>query len=113
MRHGRAVPVLALPDCKWLLLTSACEMCAVVQDGDASNDATYGNIHMAGQEVFKFAVRSVPAVIEAALEQAKLGKEDIDWLVMHQANQRILDAAAQRLKLPPERVSLAWWPLIQ
>eukprot|EP00775_Hariotina_reticulata_P007776 gene7776-7974_t len=74
------------------------------QDGDASNDATYGNIHMAGQEVFKFAVRSVPAVIEAALEQAKLGKEDVDWLVMHQANQRILDSAAQRLGLPPERV---------
>ena len=68
---------------------------------------------MAGQDVFKFAVRSVPAVIEAALEQAKLGKEDVDWLVMHQANQRILDAAAQRLGLPPERVRMtSCWPLI-
>jgi 3-oxoacyl-[acyl-carrier-protein] synthase-3 len=76
-----------------------------LQDADASKDASYGNIHMAGQDVFKFAVRSVPAVIDAALKQAQLSKEDVDWLVMHQANQRILDAAAQRLGLPAERVS--------
>lgn len=62
---------------------------------------------MAGQDVFKFAVRSVPTVIEAALSTAGLSKEDVDWLVMHQANQRILDAAATRLGLPPERVSCA------
>ncbi|KAF8059163.1 3-oxoacyl-[acyl-carrier-protein] synthase III [Scenedesmus sp. PABB004] len=75
------------------------------QDGGAaSTDASYGNVAMAGQEVFKFAVRSVPAVIDAALEQAGLAKEDVDWLVMHQANQRILDAAATRLGLPAERV---------
>ncbi len=43
-------------------------------------------------------------VIETALSRANLTKEDIDWLVMHQANQRILDAAAQRLGLPAERV---------
>jgi 3-oxoacyl-[acyl-carrier-protein] synthase III len=78
-----------------------------LQDTDASKDASYGNIHMAGQDVFKFAVRSVPAVIDAALKQAQLTKDDVDWLVMHQANQRILDAAAQRLGLPAERVSCA------
>jgi 3-oxoacyl-[acyl-carrier-protein] synthase-3 len=61
---------------------------------------------MAGQDVFKFAVRSVPAVIDAALKQAQLTKDDVDWLVMHQANQRILDSAAQRLGLPAERVSV-------
>lgn len=43
-------------------------------------------------------------VIEAAIDKAGLQKDDIDWLVMHQANQRILDAAAQRLGLPSERV---------
>lgn len=59
---------------------------------------------MAGQDVFKFAVRSVPGVIEAALKQAGLEKDQVDWLVMHQANQRILDAAATRLGLPAERV---------
>jgi 3-oxoacyl-[acyl-carrier-protein] synthase III len=76
-----------------------------MQDSEASGDASFGNVAMAGQDVFKFAVRSVPAVIEAALEQAGLEKEQVDWLVMHQANQRILDAAANRLGLPAERVS--------
>ncbi|KAG2425157.1 hypothetical protein HXX76_013911 [Chlamydomonas incerta] len=69
-----------------------------------SSHATYANIHMAGQDVFKFAVRTVPAVIDGALAKANLPKESVDWLVMHQANQRILDAAAQRLGLPSERV---------
>lgn len=70
----------------------------------AGSNAQYRNIHMAGQEVFKFAVRSVPAVIDSALDAAGVSKEEIDWLVMHQANARILDAAAQRLGLPSERV---------
>ncbi|KAG2486671.1 hypothetical protein HYH03_014726 [Edaphochlamys debaryana] len=69
-----------------------------------SSHASYANIYMAGQDVFKFAVRTVPTVIDSALENAGLQKESVDWLVMHQANQRILDAAAQRLGLPPERV---------
>ncbi|PNW83774.1 hypothetical protein CHLRE_04g216950v5 [Chlamydomonas reinhardtii] len=69
-----------------------------------SSHASYANIHMAGQDVFKFAVRTVPAVIDSALANANLPKESVDWLVMHQANQRILDAAAQRLGLPSERV---------
>ncbi|KXZ42962.1 hypothetical protein GPECTOR_109g205 [Gonium pectorale] len=69
-----------------------------------SSHASYSNIHMAGQDVFKFAVRTVPAVIDGALAKANLSKESVDWLVMHQANQRILDAAAQRLGLPSERV---------
>jgi len=74
-------------------------------DGESpSADASYGNIAMNGQEVFKFAVRSVPTVVEGALAKAGMGKEDIDWLVCHQANQRILDAAAQRLGMPSERV---------
>ncbi|GFR46151.1 hypothetical protein Agub_g7678 [Astrephomene gubernaculifera] len=69
-----------------------------------SSHASYGNLHMAGQEVFKFAVRTVPTVIDNALARANMQKEEVDWLVMHQANQRILDAAAQRLGLPSERV---------
>lgn len=75
------------------------------QDSEASGDASFANVTMAGQDVFKFAVRSVPSVIEAALKQANLEKDQVDWLVMHQANQRILDAAATRLGLPAERVS--------
>jgi 3-oxoacyl-[acyl-carrier-protein] synthase-3 len=59
---------------------------------------------MNGQEVYRFAVRRVPEVIEKALFQAGLTVEDIDWLLLHQANQRILDAVAQRLKIPDHNV---------
>jgi len=74
------------------------------EGGAASAAASYANVAMNGQEVFKFAVRSVPTVIEAAIERAGLTKGDVDWLVMHQANKRIIDAAAERLGLPPDRV---------
>ena len=43
-------------------------------------------------------------VVDKALRDAELSVEDIDWLVLHQANQRILDSAAERLKVPPSRV---------
>lgn len=59
---------------------------------------------MNGQEVFKFAVRAVPTVIEGALANAGLEKEAIDWLVLHQANMRILLSAADRLGVPQDRV---------
>lgn len=49
-----------------------CCACIVIQDEGASKDASYGNVAMQGQEVFKFAVRSVPTVIEAALKQVGL-----------------------------------------
>jgi len=75
-----------------------------MQESCASSSGSYNNIHMAGQEVYKFAVRSVPQVIENALNNAGLQKEDVDWLVMHQANKRIMDAAAERLGLSSEQV---------
>lgn len=73
------------------------------------NDATVqqGNfqpIAMNGREVYKFAVSRAPEVIEKALFRAGLTPDAIDWLLLHQANQRILDAAASRLGVPPERV---------
>lgn len=70
----------------------------------ASARGSYCNLAMNGQEVFKFAVRAVPTVIEAALQDAGLEKEAIDWLVLHQANMRILAAAADRLGVPADRV---------
>ncbi len=74
-------------------------------DGEeASSTGSYNNLHMNGQEVFKFAVRAVPRVLEAALEDAGIAKEELDWLVLHQANMRILASAAERLGVPPERV---------
>eukprot|EP00270_Netrium_digitus_P009961 TRINITY_DN3066_c0_g1_i2.p1 TRINITY_DN3066_c0_g1~~TRINITY_DN3066_c0_g1_i2.p1 ORF type:complete len:435 (+),score=39.46 TRINITY_DN3066_c0_g1_i2:210-1514(+) len=61
-------------------------------------------IQMNGKEVFKFAVRAVPQVIEGALHEAELSTDDIDWLLMHQANQRILDAVAEKLSVPRAKV---------
>ncbi len=55
-------------------------------------------IHMDGQEVYKFAVRQVPACINDALEKAGLTVDDIDHFVLHQANIRIIEAVAKRLK---------------
>ncbi|PSC74644.1 3-oxoacyl-ACP synthase [Micractinium conductrix] len=75
-----------------------------LSSGDASKQGAYNNLHMNGQEVFKFAVRAVPTVIEAALADAGMEKQQIDWLVMHQANMRIMSSAADRLGVPPERV---------
>lgn len=54
-------------------------------------------IHMDGQSVFKFAVRSVPEIVEELLEKAGIGREEIDYFFLHQANQRIIQAAAKRI----------------
>jgi 3-oxoacyl-[acyl-carrier-protein] synthase-3 len=59
--------------------------------------------HMKGREVFKWAVRQVPEAAERALELAGLGVGEVDLFVPHQANVRIIEAAAERLALPPER----------
>jgi 3-oxoacyl-[acyl-carrier-protein] synthase-3 len=64
----------------------------------------FAAITMNGKEVYRFAVQKVPEVIEKALFQANLTAEDVDWLLLHQANQRILDAVAQRLKIPSHKV---------
>jgi len=61
-------------------------------------------ITMNGQEVYRFAVRRVPEVIEKALFRADLKTDDVSWLILHQANQRILDAVADRLAIPTEKV---------
>ncbi|KAH6779452.1 3-ketoacyl-acyl carrier protein synthase III [Perilla frutescens var. hirtella] len=66
--------------------------------------SSYSCIQMNGKEVFRFAVRVVPQSIELALAKAGLTGSSIDWLLLHQANQRIIDAVATRLELPPERV---------
>lgn len=61
-------------------------------------------ITMNGQEVYRFAVKRVPEVIEKALYRSNLTTDQIDWLLLHQANQRILDSVAQRLGVPAEKV---------
>ncbi len=73
----------------------------------ATCEAIESNLHrvqMNGQEVFKFAVRAIPATTKKALAASNMTIDDLTWLVPHQANQRILDTVADRLKLPHERV---------
>jgi 3-oxoacyl-[acyl-carrier-protein] synthase-3 len=65
---------------------------------------TYQPITMNGKEVYRFAVKKVPEVIEKALFRAELTVDQINWLILHQANQRIMDAVAQRLNIPSDRV---------
>ncbi|MGB2926503.1 MAG: beta-ketoacyl-ACP synthase 3 [Limnothrix sp.] len=64
----------------------------------------YQTVSMNGRDVYRFAVAKVPEVVEKTLFRANLTAADIDWLVLHQANQRIIDAVAKRLKLPTEKV---------
>lgn len=64
-----------------------------------------GHIVMNGREVFKFAVRQMGESSINVLEKAGLTKEDVDFLIPHQANIRIMEAARQRLELPEEKMS--------
>lgn len=61
-------------------------------------------IRMNGQEVYKFAVREVPSILENLLQETGISAQAIDWLLLHQANQRILDAVAERLEIPNDKV---------
>ncbi|HIK54222.1 MAG TPA: beta-ketoacyl-ACP synthase 3 [Synechococcales cyanobacterium M55_K2018_004] len=79
------------------------------QEKPLVDDITIGQgsfhpITMNGQEVYRFAVKRVPEVIEKALFRANVSIEQVDWLLLHQANQRILDAVADRLQLPAAKV---------
>jgi 3-oxoacyl-[acyl-carrier-protein] synthase-3 len=66
-------------------------------------DRRLGFVHMQGQSVFKVAVNQMAASTTAALAQAGLAPKDVDFLIPHQANSRIIDATVKMLKLPPER----------
>jgi len=73
-------------------------------DGGPSTTQTVGKLRMKGQEVFRHAVVNLASVLTEVLALADLTPADIDWLIPHQANARILDATARKLKLSPEKV---------
>jgi 3-oxoacyl-[acyl-carrier-protein] synthase-3 len=72
-------------------------------DGGPSTTGTTGHLRMLGKEVFKHAVINIAESIEASTRDSGVTVSDIDWFVPHQANQRILEATARRLKVPAER----------
>jgi 3-oxoacyl-[acyl-carrier-protein] synthase-3 len=73
-------------------------------DGGPSTTGTVGKLRMKGREVFRHAVVNLAEVLNEVLEDAGLTAADVDWVVPHQANARILDATAKKLGLPPEKV---------
>ncbi|AEG03780.1 MULTISPECIES: beta-ketoacyl-ACP synthase III [Sinorhizobium] len=73
-------------------------------DGGPSTTGTVGHLRMEGREVFKHAVGMITDVIEAAFEATGTTADDIDWLVPHQANRRIIDGSAKKLGIPLEKV---------
>ena len=73
-------------------------------DGGPSTTQTVGHVRMKGREVFRHAVVNLADVLSNVLAEAGYTAEDLDWVVPHQANQRILDATARKLGLPAEKV---------
>ncbi|EQB13896.1 beta-ketoacyl-ACP synthase III [Novosphingobium lindaniclasticum] len=73
-------------------------------DGGPSTTGTVGKLRMKGREVFRHAVVNLAEVLREVLEETGHVPADIDWLVPHQANARILDATARKLDLPVEKV---------
>ena len=72
-------------------------------DGGPSTTGTTGHLRMLGRDVFKHAVINIADSIEAAARDSGIATSEIDWFVPHQANQRILDATARRLRVDPGR----------
>lgn len=73
-------------------------------NGGPSSTGTTGFLRMEGREVFRHAVTNLAEVVREALEATGLAAQDIDWIVPHQANRRIIDGTARKLKLDPARV---------
>jgi len=73
-------------------------------DGGPSTTGTVGKLRMKGREVFRHAVTHLSQVLGEVLDEVGLAVDDIDWLVPHQANARILEATARKLHMPSEKV---------
>ncbi len=73
-------------------------------DGGVSTTGTVGKLRMKGREVFRHAVTNLASVMTESLAMAGLSSDQVDWVVPHQANARILDATARKLGLAPEKV---------
>ncbi|MBW8784369.1 MAG: ketoacyl-ACP synthase III [Novosphingobium sp.] len=73
-------------------------------DGGPATTGTVGKLRMKGREVFRHAVTNLSDVLRETLDEAGIEVSDLDWLVPHQANGRILDATARKLRMAPEKV---------
>ena len=78
--------------------------CLLQTSGGPSSNGEVGHLTMEGKEVFKFAVDAMAGAVKEAMEQNDLSADDIDWLVPHQANIRMIEATAKKLNMPMSRV---------
>ena len=76
----------------------------VIVDNINYSNSSFSSIKMNGQEVYKFAVKEVPLILENLFKKTDYNSEKIDWLLLHQANQRILDSVGDRLNFSKERI---------
>ena len=76
---------------------------ALFVDGGPSTTGASGHVRMQGREVYRQAVIRMVEGVETALAANGLTAQDVDWLVPHQANMRIMDSVGQRLGIPPEK----------
>ena len=72
--------------------------------GISAQQGGFSTIAMNGQEVYKFAAREVPAILQQLLDDTSTSPSELDWLLLHQANQRILDAVGERFGMAAEKV---------
>lgn len=79
-----------------------CELLYV--DGGPSRTQTVGHVRMAGKQVFRHAVKDIAVAMKTCVEQVGIDIMDVDWMVPHQANQRILDGVGRQLGLRPDQV---------
>jgi 3-oxoacyl-[acyl-carrier-protein] synthase-3 len=77
---------------------------ALYVDGGVSSTQTAGHLRMNGREVFRHAVGNLASVAEETIAAAGITADEIDWLIPHQANKRIMEATAKKLDLPMEKV---------
>ena len=77
---------------------------ALYVDGGPGRTGTVGHVRMQGKEVFRHAVVNMAKVVEEVVAEAGISLADIDWLVPHQANKRILDSTAKKLGIDPAKV---------
>jgi 3-oxoacyl-[acyl-carrier-protein] synthase-3 len=87
-----------------LLRTDGCGYDELYVTGGPSTTQTTGTIYMNGREVFRHAVNRLGEAVEEILKIHGISQDEIDWLVPHQANKRIIDATAKKLGLPDSKV---------
>jgi len=76
----------------------------IINENIFCGKGNFSNITMNGQEVYKFAVREVPILLNDLLQLTHLDASSVDWLVLHQANQRILDAVGERVNISNKKI---------